>query len=210
LGNIKAFAHIYDRLNIPVRIANDPDDIACAQKIILPGVGAFDWAMTRLNESGLRKILDKRVLDDAVPVLGVCVGMQMMGNSTVRRENCLVSDGLMRKVVHFHSIRNVKRADASHGVERCCPPIEAECIFNGIENPRYYFLHSYCVVPRDSSMSVLAVARLRLYIRRSGSAGAHFRDSVPSREESRLGHPTPTKLCGALNMLRPRVSFPVS
>jgi glutamine amidotransferase len=175
LGNIKAFAHIYDRLNIPVRIANDPDDIACAQKIILPGVGAFDWAMTRLNESGLRKILDKRVLDDAVPVLGVCVGMQMMGNSS--EEGKLPGLGWIdAKVVHFHSIRNVG-APMPHMGWNDVSPQSTECIFRGIENPRYYFLHSYCVVPRDS-MSVLAVGdygcKFAAAVRRAHIFGTQF------------------------------------
>src|SRR5688572_3783313 len=78
LGNIQAFAHIYQRLNMPVSVATVPSELAQAQKIVLPGVGAFDWAMTRLNASGLRDTLDELVLRKAVPVLGVCVGMQMM------------------------------------------------------------------------------------------------------------------------------------
>ena len=78
LGNIQAFANIYKRLNIPLKIATLPEDLAGAEKIVLPGVGSFDWAMTCLNESGLREQLDKLVLEDSCPVLGICVGMQMM------------------------------------------------------------------------------------------------------------------------------------
>src|SRR5258708_7538337 len=78
LGNIQAFAHIYQRLNIPVVVATTAEQLAGAERIILPGVGAFDWAMTRLNDSGLRDTLEELVLRQQVPVLGVCVGMQMM------------------------------------------------------------------------------------------------------------------------------------
>lgn len=78
LGNIQAFHHIYTRLNLPVEIASTPDELARAEKIIFPGVGAFDWAMTRLNNSGLRETLDDLVLNRHIPVLGICVGMQMM------------------------------------------------------------------------------------------------------------------------------------
>src|SRR4051812_11153472 len=80
LGNIQAFAHIYQRLNIDVSIARTADQLAQARRLILPGVGAFDWAMTRLNESGLRGTLDDLVLRQQVPVLGVCVGMQIMAH----------------------------------------------------------------------------------------------------------------------------------
>ena len=78
LGNIQAIANIYNSLNIRVVIASTPDDLASAEKIILPGVGAFDWAMRLLNESGMRSCLDELVMVNKVPVLGICVGMQML------------------------------------------------------------------------------------------------------------------------------------
>ena len=78
LGNIQAFANIYKRLNIPVIVARSADELVKAEKVILPGVGAFDWAMTRLDESGMRACLDDLVIGKKCPVLGICVGMQMM------------------------------------------------------------------------------------------------------------------------------------
>ena len=54
LGNIQAFANIYKRLNIPVSVAKSASELELSEKIILPGVGAFDWAMTKLNNSGMR------------------------------------------------------------------------------------------------------------------------------------------------------------
>ena len=86
LGNILAFVNIYKRLNIEVSIASSPQQLEKADKVILPGVGAFDWAMTRLNESGLREILDKLVLETQKPVIGICVGMQMMANRSEEGE----------------------------------------------------------------------------------------------------------------------------
>ena len=82
LGNILAFANIYKRLNIPVRVVSNEIELKTAEKIILPGVGSFDWAMTRLNESGMRETLDSLVLEKKVPVIGICVGMQMMSKSS--------------------------------------------------------------------------------------------------------------------------------
>lgn len=80
LGNVNAFANIYNRLGIPLKVASNAEDLKDAEKIILPGVGAFDWAISRLNESGMRTVLEDLVLKKKVPVLGVCVGMQILAN----------------------------------------------------------------------------------------------------------------------------------
>ena len=78
LGNIDAFFNIYKRLNMPIVVATTAEQLVSAEKIILPGVGAFDWAMDRLDNSGMRSCLDELVMVKQIPVLGVCVGMQMM------------------------------------------------------------------------------------------------------------------------------------
>ena len=82
LGNIQAFVNIFNKLNFPVRIANNADHFQGVEKIILPGVGAFDWAMTCLNKSGMREALDDLVLKKKKSVLGVCVGMQIMAKKS--------------------------------------------------------------------------------------------------------------------------------
>jgi len=82
LGNVKAFANAYKRLDIPCTLARHPDDLKNVSKIILPGVGSFGHAMSLLNGSGLRELLDEKVLDEQIPVLGVCVGMQILANSS--------------------------------------------------------------------------------------------------------------------------------
>jgi glutamine amidotransferase len=82
LGNVLAFANIYKRLNIDVSIARGPADLQNASKIILPGVGAYDHAMTRLEQSKMRPVLDELVQRKHVPVLGVCIGMQMLARGS--------------------------------------------------------------------------------------------------------------------------------
>jgi hypothetical protein len=71
LGNLKAFANIYKRLNIEAEFVKTPEQLNSASKIILPGVGAFDHAMEELNKSGMRVKLDELVLQKKVPVLGI-------------------------------------------------------------------------------------------------------------------------------------------
>jgi glutamine amidotransferase len=82
LGNIKAFVNVYERLNIKTKIAHHADDLITATKIILPGVGAFDYAMSQLNASGMRDELENQVLNNNVPIVGICVGMQMLAKSS--------------------------------------------------------------------------------------------------------------------------------
>jgi glutamine amidotransferase len=82
LGNIGAFATIYKNLNIPHKITSCEEDLKGISRAILPGVGAFDHAMILLQESGMRESLDELVLDRKLPVLGICVGMQILAHSS--------------------------------------------------------------------------------------------------------------------------------
>lgn len=82
LGNVRAFANVYERLKIPAFTVRDAAGLRAATKIILPGVGAFDHAISRLNNSGMRETLDKLVLESRLPVIGICVGMQILAKSS--------------------------------------------------------------------------------------------------------------------------------
>ncbi len=147
LGNILAFANIYKRLNIEVSIASTVDELARAEALILPGVGAFDWAMTRLNESGMRACLDDLVVRQKRPVLGVCVGMQMMANRS--DEGVLPGLGWVEANVRkFDDASFVQATHLPHMGWNDVSPSTTVDIFRGLEtNPRFYFLHSYYIVP---------------------------------------------------------------
>ena len=81
-GNISAIGNIYERLNIDYKIAKSPSEIIGAEKLFLPGVGAFDETMILLENSGFRKVLDIEILINKVPIIGICVGMQVLGGSS--------------------------------------------------------------------------------------------------------------------------------
>ena len=155
LGNIQAFANIYRTLGIPFTVAQDSHQLSRATRLVLPGVGAFDWAMQRLEISGLRTVLDNLVLNYQVPVLGVCVGMQMMANRS--EEGRLSGLGWIPG--------EVKRFDESHLPSKTCLPhmgwnnvsSVSNPLFLGFSDPRFYFLHSYFFAP-DSADHVLAEA----------------------------------------------------
>lgn len=146
LGNVQAFANIYRRLNIPVQIAQTVDELATAQRIILPGVGAFDWAMTRLEASGLRPCLDDLVLVQRRPVLGVCVGMQMMARHS--DEGQLPGLGWIdAEVRRFDAGRFTQKTHLPHMGWNDVVPRRTDGLFQDMSSPRFYFLHSYYFAP---------------------------------------------------------------
>ena len=82
VGNIQAFLNLCKRLEIPAKRVLNEDDFNNCSRIILPGVGHFDHAMNKLNNSGLLPILNDLVILKNIPVMGVCVGMQMLSDSS--------------------------------------------------------------------------------------------------------------------------------
>ncbi len=143
LGNIKAFANVYKRLNTPFAIATKAGDLKLATKIILPGVGSFDHAMARLQKSGMRESLDELVLQRKLQILGICVGMQILSFSS--------EEGNSPGLGWFDGV--VKKLDISSFIHRTClphmgwnivSPLRNNKLFQDIEkDPRFYFLHSY-------------------------------------------------------------------
>lgn len=149
LGNIQAFVNIYKLLNIETNVASSAEELARASRIILPGVGAFDWAMARLNASGLRETLDELVLERRVPVFGVCVGMQMMCQRS--DEGQLPGLGwLDADVVRFDVGEGARQGlQLPHMGWNDVVPAGPDPLFDGLDDGRFYFLHSYYVRPRE-------------------------------------------------------------
>jgi len=142
-GNIKAIGNIYDRLRIPYIVANSPEEVKGSQKIILPGVGAFDETIKMLDETGFRSVLDYEVLTNEVPVLGICVGMQILANKS--EEGVLKGlgwiDGEVKKIDKSILIDKPKLPHLgwnSISIKR-----KGDFFDNIDEENGFYFLHSY-------------------------------------------------------------------
>lgn len=143
LGNIQAIANIYRRLDISVTLAKDATTLSQAKRILLPGVGAFDWAMSKLNASGMRETLDRLVLQEKRPVTGICVGMQMLAKSSDEGTEPGLGwiDGTVRL---FDDARFSGPTHLPHMGWNDVVPISDDPLFAGLErDARFYFLHSY-------------------------------------------------------------------
>lgn len=143
LGNVRAFLNMYKRLGIDAKPVTSARELVSAQKIILPGVGAFDYAMELLNRSGMRETLDGLVRQDKIPVLGICVGMQILANSSEEGKH----DGLgwvPGCVRSFSSIQDMSAVRMPHMGWNDVKPLQKDGLFkNFSEDIRFYFLHSY-------------------------------------------------------------------
>lgn len=146
MGNLKSILNMLSALNIPARISSNFEDIKNSEKLILPGVGAFDQGMIHLKNLGIKDILDEIILDYKRPILGICLGMQLFGRSS--EEGTLPGLGwidaeIMRfgkeewdfskyKVPHmgWNSVYQKKPSFITKGLE---------------EDDRFYFVHSFHV-----------------------------------------------------------------
>jgi imidazole glycerol-phosphate synthase subunit HisH len=156
VGNVHAIQNIYKRLNIAAAITSSPEQLRAAERIVLPGVGAFDWAMKRLNESGMREALDEAVLRGRRPVLGICVGMQMMA---LRSDEGVVPGlgWIDAEVKKFDHASFTQKTHLPHMGWNSVEPRKQDGLFRHLgSTARFYFLHSYYFVPHNEA-DVLAI-----------------------------------------------------
>ena len=142
-GNIHAINNIYKRLKIECKFVSKPDQLAQASRIILAGVGAFDESMRQLNSSGMREALDHCVLENKVPVLGICVGMQIMALSS--EEGDLPGLGwIPARVKRFDEEALHHKPKTPHMGWNTARPQLNHQLYNDVDVEQgFYFLHSY-------------------------------------------------------------------
>jgi glutamine amidotransferase len=157
LGNLNSIQSIVNHVGGLSRIVNSPDDVEGISKLILPGVGAFDHGMRGLNDGKWIPALNELVLEEKVPILGICLGMQLMCASSEEG----TSPGLGwidAKVKRFsfddkpYGLRIPHMGWNTIKVHRPTP-----LFLDNEKEQRFYFVHSYHVVCEDAS-DILATA----------------------------------------------------
>jgi glutamine amidotransferase len=148
VGNVGAVANMLRKAGARPRISAEPADIEAADKLVLPGVGHFDSGMARLQGTGLVPLLGEQVLARRKPVLGICLGMQMMTHAS--EEGRTPGLGWVDATTHRFPARAGLRIPHM-GWNMVLPGRRASLFAPGGEEERFYFVHSYVVRPADPS-----------------------------------------------------------
>ena len=150
-GNAGSVLNMIQHCGYEATISSSAEDIFKASKLILPGVGSFDVGMNNLENLGLIKVLNKKVLEDKVPILGICLGMQLMTkNSEEGTRSGLGWIDAQTKKFSFDSSRNLKIPHMGWNTLEVSK--EMDFLYNLSLDSRFYFVHSYfveCNVEQD-------------------------------------------------------------
>ena len=143
MGNLGSIRNMLRYIDVPSTVTARPEDVAGARKLILAGVGAFDTAMRNLEMLGLVPVLRERVLEQGVPVLGICLGMQLFARSS--EEGRLPGLGwLDGEVVRFDFRDLSPRPKVPQMGWNLVRPVRESALFAGNRDDRkFYFVHSY-------------------------------------------------------------------
>lgn len=158
MGNLGSVQNMINRIGVHSEITSDLEMIKASNKLILPGVGAFDAAMERIINSGLREVLDQKALVDKVPILGICLGMQLLTDKSA--EGKIPGLGyISAATIKFQSEPGLKIPHMGWNVVR---PTQISKLTEGIDqvssfddSPRFYFVHSYKVLVNSQENSIL-------------------------------------------------------
>lgn len=153
IGNLASVLNMFKKIGVKdVVVSNNEDTIAKADKLLLPGVGAFDAGMSNLETTGLVPLLNQKVLTEKVPILGICLGMQLL----TKKSEEGVKEGLGwidAETIKFNLPAALKLKVPHMGwnyihVSKQNPLVSAD------EKNRFYFVHSYYVKCTDPNQSV--------------------------------------------------------
>lgn len=141
MGNLNSVVSAFSQLGVAVEVTSQPIKIASAQALILPGVGAFSAAMKNIRNSGLDKALNERVLSSRVPILGICLGLQLFSQDSEENgytEGLGWIDGRVKKMSVSDSL------PLPHVGWNTLNVSQESTLFEGMpDGPHFYFDHVY-------------------------------------------------------------------
>jgi len=156
MGNLGSILNMFKYLGIESKIQSDPDKIKNASKILLPGVGSFDMAMKKIKEKNLIEVLNEKALKEQVPVLGICLGMQLL---TSRSEEGSLKglDWIDAKTINFKDKidKKLKIPHMGWNIVNKSNDSLLTMDFETFDDTRFYFVHSYFVKVKNEKNSIL-------------------------------------------------------
>jgi glutamine amidotransferase len=155
VGNLASILNMLKKVGAEARITGDEREIMAADKIILPGVGSFDTCAGKLNDSGLLAPLSQRALMDRVPILGICVGMQLLFEKSA--EGKMPGLGWIKgSVVKFDATKLSQDIKIPHIGWTDVALSKQSRVLSALEHDaRYYFVHSYHALPSDPDVTLM-------------------------------------------------------
>jgi glutamine amidotransferase len=175
-GNLGSMLNMFKKIGQEAILGNTIEDIEKADKLILPGVGSFDAGMEKLNSSGLKEILNFKVLEKRTPILGICLGLQLMTNKS--EEGVLDGLGWIDAETKKFRLDSDKFKIPHMGWNEI--KIEKQSmLFKGMEEQenRFYFVHSYhlvCNAPADILVSTVYGYDFTCGVERNNILGVQF------------------------------------
>lgn len=152
MGNVGSVLNMFKRIGVEAEITGNLNKIADANKILLPGVGAFDHAMRHIINGGFKEVLDKKALIDRVPILGICLGMQLLTRGS--EEGTLPGFGwIAADTFKFPPMEGLKVPHMGWNI--ATPVTPCRLTENLPDYSRYYFVHSYFVKTDMEENSIL-------------------------------------------------------
>lgn len=155
MGNLGSIVNMFRYLDIEAKVESDPDKIKNASKILLPGVGAFDTAIKKIREKNLLDVLNEKALKEQVPVLGICLGMQLLTDSS--EEGQLQGLGwIPGKTIGFKNRidKTMKIPHMGWNIVHIKRDNLLSVDFDIFEETKFYFVHSYFVKVDNSKHSI--------------------------------------------------------
>jgi glutamine amidotransferase len=154
MGNLSSIQNMLKRVGQESLITDQAEELRKADKIILPGVGAFDSAIQRLHNKGIWEILNQKALTEQIPILGICLGMQLFANSS--EEGVLPGLGWIDAEVKKFRFEPYSKLKIPHvGWNNVTIQAPRHTIFEkALPQQRFYFAHGYHIVCRSNNESI--------------------------------------------------------
>jgi imidazole glycerol-phosphate synthase subunit HisH len=183
MGNIASARRSLEECGVKVIVSDDPATLRVADRVVIPGVGAFPKAMQRLNDLGWSDALRSAAREDAIPVLGICLGMQLLADSGTEFEatpGLGLIPGKIERIIPVDANERVPHVGWNE-----VNPVAGHPLFAGLpSNADFYFVHSFRFVtdnPQDTIATTPFAGRTVAVVGKGHVVGTQFHPEKSSR-----------------------------